>query len=107
MRGAVVFGVVVIGVISAPLELLRNSSSTSPGVSTAQRRAVLASMFGDLGGSWTVVTPSATCDVTFQDNTFSASCSQSGSQGTLDLTFTDGLASGKTSQGAELSAKRR
>jgi hypothetical protein len=92
--------------ISAPFDLLR-SRSTGPGVSTAQRRSALASQFGDLGGSWTVVTPAATCDVTFQGNTFNASCSEGNGQGSLELTLAGGLASGKTSDGTELSAKRR
>ncbi len=92
--------------IGSPLESLRGSGGAA-GVTTAQRRSVHASIFGDFGGAWTLVTPSATCDVTFQDNLFSATCSQNNSQGTVNLTFTDGLASGKTSGGAELSAKRR
>jgi hypothetical protein len=92
--------------IGAPFDILMPPGGGT-GTSTAQRRSTLPSMFGDLGGSWNVVTPRAVCDVTFQDNLFSASCSQNNGQGTVDLTFTDGLASGKTSQGAELSAKRR
>jgi hypothetical protein len=95
--------------LPSDLDVLRNPSSdkTVPGVSTAQRRASLSSIFGDFGGSWTVITPSATCDVTFQDSSFNASCSGNGAQGSVNLTFTDGLASGKTSNGGELSAKRR
>ena len=92
--------------VGAPFDILMPPAGGT-GTTTAQRRSSLPSMFGDLGGSWNVVTPRAVCDVTFQDNLFSASCSQNNGQGTVDLTFTDGLASGKTSQGAELSAKRR
>jgi len=93
--------------IGPPIDLLRSNSGTGDGLTSAQRRTQLSSIFGDFGGTWTVVTPKATCDVTFQDNLFSASCSQGGSQGSLSLTFTDGLASGKTNAGGELSAKRR
>lgn len=92
--------------IGSPLEPLRGTGGAA-GITTAQRRSQLSSIFGDLGGAWNVVTPKATCDVTFQDNLFSASCTQGGSQGSVNLTFNEGLASGKTSGGAELSAKRR
>jgi hypothetical protein len=81
------------------------------GTSTAQRTSTADSMFGELGGAWTVVTPLAKCDVTFQANRVHASCNQSWRLGQtrvglLDLTVENGVASGTTNAG-EFSARRR
>jgi hypothetical protein len=80
------------------------------GSSTAQRKRQLTSIFGELGGEWAVVMPSGDCDVIFEDNRMTSSCSAFNFKGfprnAFELTFTDGMASG-TSESAELSARRR
>jgi hypothetical protein len=83
-------------------------------VYTATRTQVLDSQFGDLGGTWkglaTNGDPSGGCTFTFQGSTISSSCAADSNwlAGTADLTFQGtSMASGKTGNGVEYSAKRR
>lgn len=87
----------------------------STGLTNAQRKSKLDSQFGEAGGEWQVVLPRGNCKVKIAGNTLNASCtltrrSRYGGDvrdtGTIDLTFTDGFASG-TSNAGEVSAKRR
>lgn len=81
------------------------------GTSTAQRKSKRDSIFGELGGEWAVVTPRASCSVTFEGNKMTADCDQKrdfavARKGIMTLTFEDGIVSG-TSNAGELSARRR
>jgi hypothetical protein len=72
-----------------------------------------ASIFGDLGGVWTLTDAkgSGSCTASFVGSTFSTNCSgtESTFDGTLSITFSADLntASGTDSSGDELSAKRQ
>lgn len=81
------------------------------GRSAAQRTRKRSSIFGELGGDWTVVTPRVTCKVTFEDDRLTATCDrkrnfQEKSTGTISLTFAEGIAIGTTNAG-EVSARKR
>jgi hypothetical protein len=78
----------------------------------ATRVATHDSMFGDLGGDWTVSNGGAAhLDVSVAGNTLQAtlysSAGTTSSEGGLMLAFNGGLASGTTSGGVEFSAQRR
>ncbi len=84
------------------------------GKSTAQRKSQLASSFGELGGEWTVLTPRLRCDVKIEGLTFMTSCEEQIDKdkfrkGSLTLTLDPaaGTASGTTTFGGEISARRR
>jgi hypothetical protein len=76
---------------------------------TATRTAQLDSIFGDLGGMWTVSDDNnGSCAITVQGATISASCKSGGARwGGVTLTFGDGLVSGTTDSGDEFSARRQ
>ena len=76
---------------------------------TAMRTRELGSVFGDLGGAWSVSDDhGASCNITVQGATIMASCSSHGSSaGGVSLTFGDGVVSGTTDSGVEFSARRR
>ena len=73
------------------------------------RTSVLASSFGELGGTWTFDNTSGShCDTTFSGNTVTMALSSKGkADGTLTIVFKDGIASGSTDHGLELTARRR
>lgn len=100
--------------IKVPTSSLECDRTPSPlrqgieGTSSAQRVSTLPSSFGELGGKWTVLVPDATCDATFEGNTFTAKCSEGGTQkGSLTMTFDGATASGTVGSSVEISAKRR
>jgi hypothetical protein len=75
---------------------------------TATRTSALASSFGALGGVWSINTASGTqCEARFSGNELTNTCSNGALRGGLTLTFAAGVASGTTSGGIELSARRR
>jgi hypothetical protein len=84
-------------------------------ICTAVRTQQLASVFGDLGGTWRATDGSAgspgSCEVTFQGSTFSANCDGATDSlwGTVQLTFNaaNSVASGSTGHGYELSAQKQ
>jgi hypothetical protein len=88
-----------------------NGSPLGSGTTTAVRTRTAASDFGNLGGTWDVKTPRASCTVVFEANRFDAQCKQVSRTGkeytaAIALTFSTGLASGASSFG-EISARRR
>lgn len=70
------------------------------------------SIFGDLGGSWTIGTRydlTGGCSASLRDTTVNAGCNGTGprSDGSMTFTMRDGLGTGTTSGGLEISAVRR
>ena len=69
------------------------------------------SMFGDLGGTWTMsTTRGAACTFEFRDNTFSSLCGNgfgNAALGGVNVAFSGATASGTTTSGVEFSAHRR
>jgi hypothetical protein len=70
---------------------------------TATRIAKLDSVFGDLGGTWTVSDGGGSCTITLQSATIMGSCGGGG----VSMTFGDGVVSGHTDSGGEFSARRQ
>ena len=75
----------------------------------ATRMQKLDSIFGELGGTWSIADDGAgSCTVTFSGATLSASCKNgTSSAGGITITFSDGVASGFSDGGVEFSARRR
>lgn len=81
-------------------------NSSANGTRTEAR----TSIFGDLGGVWSLTTASgAKCDATFEGSVATLSCAGTSSvlHGSITITFGDGVASGTTSRGVEFAAHRR
>jgi hypothetical protein len=76
---------------------------------TAHRTATSDSIFGALGGTWSISDDGAgSCSANFVGATLTASCKSGSTKvGGITVTFSDGLASGSTDSGAEFSARRR
>jgi hypothetical protein len=76
---------------------------------TAHRTATADSIFGALGGTWSITDDSSgSCSVNFVGATLTASCKGGNSSvGGITVTFSEGLASGTTDSGAEFTARRR
>jgi hypothetical protein len=79
------------------------------GAGSALRIAPLPSIFGDLGGEWELNGQNSHCSAKLNGNVFTATCDQSSgfSGGSITLVFGDGVASGTTSKGIEVAARRR
>jgi hypothetical protein len=97
------------------LRFVRNEIVPSPnGEMVGTRVETFASSFGDLGGKWELAgTGGAFCIVTLRGATLTSDCSgidgdesQSDANGKLIVRFSRGLASGYTSKGIELTARR-
>jgi hypothetical protein len=75
----------------------------------ATRTQKLDSIFGELGGAWTISDNGAgSCSAMISGATVSVSCKNgTANAGSITVTFSDGLASGFTDSGAEFSARRR
>jgi hypothetical protein len=81
---------------------------TLNGTLNAQRSQKAQSIFGELGGTWHVAgSGGGGVDATFSGNTFTASLFGSAGSGTMTLRVCNGVASGSTSAGFEISAQRR
>jgi hypothetical protein len=81
---------------------------TLDGTVTAQRSQKLPSIFGELGGTWHLTTSGGGgVDATFSGSTFTASLFGSSGDGSMTMKVCNGMASGSTSSGLELSARRR
>jgi hypothetical protein len=81
---------------------------TLNGTITAQRSQKLDSLFGELGGTWHVVgSDRGGVDATFSGSTFTASLFGSSGNGSMTLRVCNGVATGSTSAGVEISARRR
>jgi hypothetical protein len=89
------------------LDVLADPSLRS-GRSTEQRTSKLSSIFGELGGEWTVVSHNNNCNVKVQGSEFHAECGEvARARDTITITFVNGVAAGSTSAGLEISARRR
>ena len=77
------------------------------GMLTGGRKNPLASIFGDLGGEWTLsATGGGGATAKFSGNTFSGSITGSGrADGSVTVTIANGIASGTTNKGIEFSAR--
>jgi hypothetical protein len=100
------------GQISANCQGVSGMPSTLPllnGSGSALRIAQLPSIFGDLGGDWNLIGQNSHCAVTLTGNVFTATCDKSSgfTGGSMTLVFGDGVASGTTSKGIEVAARRR
>ncbi len=74
----------------------------------AVRTSELESIFGELGGRWTVTAEDVDCSVVFEGNAIDVSCERAGAtSGDLTVTVEDGRISGSTSAGIEFTAQRR
>jgi hypothetical protein len=75
---------------------------------SAERKLAAPSIFGDLGGEWQVLlSTGGTCTAKFEGSKVSGACSGAGKfNGSFQLEFSGGIASGSTDRGLELSAKR-
>ena len=72
------------------------------------RVQTLASSFGDLGGQWLITQGEITCSALFEGTDLNVTCTRDGMRtGSLSVHVTDALASGTTSNGLELAARRR
>jgi hypothetical protein len=66
------------------------------------------SIFGDLGGRWSVTAEDLDCSVVFEDSTIDVDCTQAGSgSGEVTITVESNRISGSTSAGIEFTAQRR
>jgi hypothetical protein len=79
------------------------------GAGSALRVAPLPSIFGDLGGDWELNGQNSHCAAKLNGNVFTATCDRSAgfTGGSITLVFGDGVASGTTSKGIEVAARRR
>lgn len=78
------------------------------GAVTGTRVHALASSFGDLGGQWLITQGDASCNAVFEGTDVTVTCTRNGVRtGSLSLHVTDSLASGTSSDGLELAARRR
>jgi hypothetical protein len=81
---------------------------------TGVRLRTLKSSFGDLGGEWELAgSGGVACHATLSGTTFTSDCdgisgweSQSDANGSITIRFGNGIASGSTSKGIELAARR-
>ena len=73
------------------------------------RTSKLASVFGELGGTWTFDNGSRShCDASFSGSTVKLTLMHDATdEGTMTIVFSDGLATGVTNHGFEFSARRR
>jgi len=75
---------------------------------SATRSEALPSVFGDLGGRWSYQNGSASCSVTFENNTITADCTDAGDfTGAATVTVDGDRISGSTDAGIEFTAQRR
>jgi hypothetical protein len=81
---------------------------TLSGTVTAQRSQKAQSIFGELGGTWHLTgSDGGGVDATFSGNTFTATLFGQAGDGSMNMHVCNGVASGSTSTGFELSAQRR
>ncbi len=83
---------------------------TISGTLVGTRKTQLASIFGDLGGTWTFSSGTGTADVTFSANTFTSTTSHFGSHipdGTFALRVCKKTVSGVTAGGFELAGMKQ
>jgi hypothetical protein len=98
--------------ISATCQGVSGVPRTLPGLNgtgSAIRVAQLDSIFGDLGGDWEVNGQNGHCTAKLNGNVFTATCDRSSGfgGGSITIVFGDGVASGTTSKGIEVAARRR
>jgi hypothetical protein len=83
------------------------------GTVRAERRRVLPSSFGDLGGEWSLATvssggpPHTTCDARFAGDSIRIECQGRQVGGALDVLVGRDSLRGTTTDGVEFSAQRR
>ncbi len=76
------------------------------GTVTGTRTETRPSIFGELGGLWTVTTEDGSCTAELVDNKFTSTCDGSDVDGSVEIVFTGDLASGHASDAIEFSAHR-
>jgi hypothetical protein len=78
---------------------------------TGSRTPAPSAMFGMLGGTWNIQPLSGgTCTVVIGDRSVSATCvgtRDRASAGIFEITFGNGIASGRTNHGIEFAAQKR